>query len=268
MPFKTGLTFTYDCGEFEKNMDLALALADAKGFKARKAQSRKEGKLRGFGLSNTIERAAPASTEGAEIRFDRSGTATLFSGANSQGQGHETMLKQLVCDRLGLDPAEVQYVQGDTDQVFFGEGTGSSRSATMASSAFHMAGEKIVAKARAIAAHLLKVDESDLQIRRRSVFDVQDQPHADDQGNRRRLVRSGQSAERHGARPDRHRDLFRTARQLSERLPRLRSRDRTRHRQGRDRALFAWSTTSAPCSTPCCCTGRSTAASRKAPGKR
>jgi carbon-monoxide dehydrogenase large subunit len=162
MPFKTGLTFTYDSGEFEKNMDLALELADFKGFKARKAQARKAGRLRGFGLSNTIERAAAASTEGAEVRFDRSGAATIFSGSNSQGQGHETVLKQLVCDRLGLDPNEVQYVQGDTDQVFYGEGTGGSRSATMAGSAFHLASEKIVAKARAIAAHLLKVNPDEL----------------------------------------------------------------------------------------------------------
>ena len=162
MPFKTGLTFTYDCGEFEKNMDLALELADAKGFAARKAKSRKAGKLRGFGMSNTIERAAAASTEGAEVRFDRSGAATLFSGANTQGQGHETVFKQMICDRLGLDPNEVRYVQGDTDEVFYGEGTGGSRSATMAGSAFHLASEKIVGKARAIAAHLLKVDASEL----------------------------------------------------------------------------------------------------------
>jgi carbon-monoxide dehydrogenase large subunit len=162
MPFKTGLTFTYDSGEFEKNMDMALEIADAKGFKARKAEARKRGRLRGLGLSNTIERAAAASTEGAEVRFDRSGAATIFSGSNSQGQGHETVLKQLVCDRLGLDPKDVQYVQGDTDQVFYGEGTGGSRSATMAGSAFHLASEKIVAKARAIAAHLLKVDADEL----------------------------------------------------------------------------------------------------------
>ncbi len=96
------------------------------------------------------------------MRFDRSGAATIFSGSNSQGQGHETVLKQLVCDRLGLDPKDVQYVQGDTDQVFYGEGTGGSRSATMAGSAFHLASEKIVAKARAIAAHLLKVDADEL----------------------------------------------------------------------------------------------------------
>jgi carbon-monoxide dehydrogenase large subunit len=163
MPFKTGLTFTYDSGEFEKNMDLALDLADVKGFQARKAQARKRGRLLGFGISNTIERAAAAGLEGAEVRFDRSGAATLFSGSNTQGQGHETVFKQLVCDRLGLDPKDVHYVQGDTDQVFFGEGTGGSRSATMAGSAFYLATEKIVAKARAIAAHLLKVDETDLK---------------------------------------------------------------------------------------------------------
>jgi carbon-monoxide dehydrogenase large subunit len=163
MPFKTGLTFTYDSGEFEKNMDLALELSDRKGLKARKADARKRGKLLGFGISNTIERAGAPSTEGAEVRFDRSGSLILFSGSNSQGQGHETIFKQLVCDRLGLNPYEAQYIQGDTDQVFYGEGTGGSRSATLAGSAFHLATEKVVTKARAIAAHMLKVEESDLK---------------------------------------------------------------------------------------------------------
>jgi carbon-monoxide dehydrogenase large subunit len=163
MPFKTGLTFTYDSGEFEKNMDLALELSDRKGFKMRRAEARRRGKLLGFGISNTIERAGAPSTEGAEVRFDRSGSVILFSGSNSQGQGHETVFKQLVCDRLGLDPHEAQYVQGDTDEVFYGEGTGGSRSATLAGSAFHLATEKVVTKARAIAAHMLKVDEVDLK---------------------------------------------------------------------------------------------------------
>jgi carbon-monoxide dehydrogenase large subunit len=163
MPFKTGLTFIYDSGEFEKNMDLALELSDRKGLKARKADARKRGKLLGFGISNTIERAGAPSTEGAEVRFDRSGSLILFSGSNSQGQGHETIFKQLVCNRLGLNPYEAQYIQGDTDQVFYGEGTGGSRSATLAGSAFHLATEKVVTKARAIAAHMLKVEESDLK---------------------------------------------------------------------------------------------------------
>ena len=162
MPFKTGLTFTYDSGEFEKNMDMALELADVKGFKKRREESRKRGKLRGLGISNTIERAAAPGTEGAEVRFDRSGTATLFSGSVTAGQGHETVFKQLVCDRLGLNPEEVRYVQGDTEEVFYGEGTGGSRSATMAGSAFLMATEKVVEKAKAIVAHALKVDVADV----------------------------------------------------------------------------------------------------------
>jgi aerobic carbon-monoxide dehydrogenase large subunit len=162
MPFKTGLTFIYDSGEFEKNMDLALELADAKGFKKRREESRKRNKLRGFGISNTIERAAAASTEGAEVRFDRSGTATLFSGSVTAGQGHETVFKQLVCDRLGLHPDEVRYVQGDTDEVFYGEGTGGSRTSTMSSAAFLMATDKVIEKAKAIVAHALKVEATDV----------------------------------------------------------------------------------------------------------
>jgi aerobic carbon-monoxide dehydrogenase large subunit len=163
LPFKTGLTFTYDSGEFEKNMDMALKLADYAGFAARRAEANKRGRLRGIGLSNTIERAAAASLEGAEIRFDRSGAVTLFSGSVSQGQGHETVFKQIVCDRLGLDPAEVQYLQGDTDQLFFGEGTGGSRSATLAGSAFLRASEKIIDKATRIAAHRLGVALDDVK---------------------------------------------------------------------------------------------------------
>jgi carbon-monoxide dehydrogenase large subunit len=162
MPFKTGLTFTYDCGEFEKNMDLALELADVKGFKRRREESRKRGKLRGLGLSNTIERAAAGGTEGAEVRFDRGGTATIFSGSMTAGQGHETVFKQLVCDKLGLHPDDVRYVQGDTDEVFYGEGTGGSRSSTMSSAAFTMAIDKVVAKAKIIAAHALKVETTDV----------------------------------------------------------------------------------------------------------
>jgi carbon-monoxide dehydrogenase large subunit len=162
MPFKTGLTFTYDCGEFEKNMDLALKLHDSAGFKRRREEARKRGKLRGLGISNTIERAAAPGTEGAEVRFDRSGSVTLFSGSVTAGQGHETVFKQLACDRLGLHPDDVRYVQGDTDEVFYGEGTGGSRTSTMSSAAFQMATDKVIEKARAIAAHALKTDVADV----------------------------------------------------------------------------------------------------------
>jgi aerobic carbon-monoxide dehydrogenase large subunit len=163
MPYKTSVTFTYDCGEFEKNMNLALDAADKRGFERRRAESKKNGKLRGLGFSNTIERSAAPGLEGAEIRFDRTGSVSIFSGSINQGQGHETAFKQVVCDYLGLDPNEVTYIQGDTDQVFFAEGTGGSRSAAFSGSAFTLAAEKVEAKGKAIAAHMLKVDIADIK---------------------------------------------------------------------------------------------------------
>ena len=163
MPFKSGLTFTYDCGEFEKGLEMALELADFAGFEHRRAEARGRGKLRGFGISNTIERAAAGGFEAAEIRFDRGGTVTLLSGSITQGQGHETVYKQLLCDRLGIHPDQVHYVQGDTDKVAIGEGTGGSRTAALGGSAVHLATERIVTKARVIAAAMLGGDPDEVR---------------------------------------------------------------------------------------------------------
>src|SRR5215216_566256 len=163
MPFKTGLTFTYDSGEFEKTMDLALRAADLAGYPRRREEAQKRGKLRGIGFAYAIERAGTLGFEGAEVRFDRSGAVTLLSGSCSQGQGPETVFKQLVCDRLGMHPDEVDYIQGDTDKVFFGQGTGGSRSATLSVLNDTATTEKIIAKAKELAAHLLKIDVADLK---------------------------------------------------------------------------------------------------------
>src|SRR5207245_6616782 len=133
-------------------------LAAAAGFEGRRADARRRGKLRGIGIANTIERAAAGGFEAAEIRFDRSGTVTLVSGSITQGQGHETVYKQLLCDRLGIHPDQVHYVQGDTEKVAIGEGTGGSRSAALGGSAVHLATERIVAKAKIIAASVLGAD--------------------------------------------------------------------------------------------------------------
>ncbi|MCC7348775.1 MAG: xanthine dehydrogenase family protein molybdopterin-binding subunit [Variibacter sp.] len=162
-PYQTALLFKFDCGEFEKNMDMALELAEFRDFPKRRAEAKKRGRLRGIGLSNSIERAGTTGFEGAEVRFDRGGTVTLFSGSVNHGQGHETVFTQLVCDRLGLEPKDVTYVQADTDKVFFGEGTGGSRSATMSGAAFHEAIEKVIVKAKRIAAHGLKVAVEDVK---------------------------------------------------------------------------------------------------------
>jgi aerobic carbon-monoxide dehydrogenase large subunit len=162
MPYKTALAFTYDSGAFERSMDMTIDMADVAGFAKRREDATKRGKLRGLGIANTIERAAPPGFEVGEIRFDRTGGVTLYSGSINHGQGHETVFKQIVCDRLGIDPGEVVYIQGDTDKVAQGEGTGGSRTASLGGSAFHVASEKIVVKAKKIAAHILDIDEDDI----------------------------------------------------------------------------------------------------------
>ncbi len=163
MPFKSGLTFTYDCGEFATTLSKAERAADMAGFPARRDAAKKRGKLRGLGLSNTIERAAAPGFEAAEVRFDSSGTVTLLSGSISQGQGHETIYKQILCDRLGLKPDQVHYVQGDTDKVAIGQGTGGSRSATLGGSAVLAASDKIIAKGTAIAAKIMGIDAGEVK---------------------------------------------------------------------------------------------------------
>src|SRR5262249_28891276 len=155
--FKTGLVYTYDCGAFEQNMDAVLDRADYAGFAVRRTEARGRGKLRGFGLANAIERAAaPPGPETAEIRFDPSGSATLLVGTTAQGQSHETMYKILLGEKLGLDSDDVMMLQGDTDKVPWGTGTFGSRSAVIGGSAVYRAADKIIAKGRRIAAHLLE----------------------------------------------------------------------------------------------------------------
>ncbi len=162
MPYKTALTFTYDCGEFEKGMDQALALADWSGFSERKTKSKGQGKRRGIGLANAIERAAAPGMEYAEIRFDPGGDATLMVGTTSQGQGHETMYRQIAATRLGLGPGEMSVVEGDTDAVAFGSGSFGSRSAAIGGTALWLAADKVIEKGKRIAAPLLEAAEADV----------------------------------------------------------------------------------------------------------
>jgi carbon-monoxide dehydrogenase large subunit len=165
LPYTTPLSFTYDCGAFDRNMDMVLEMADCAGFAERRREAGRRGKLLGFGFSNSIEKAASPGYEGMEVRFDRSGSATILSGAFSQGQGHETSFVQLACQRLGLTPDDIRYVSGDTDKVFFGEGTGGSRTATIAGAALNFALEKIIDKGRRLASHVLGAPPEDIEFR-------------------------------------------------------------------------------------------------------
>jgi len=164
LPYQSPLGPYYDCGEFGKNLDMALKLADVDGFADRRDASRKRGKLRGLGIANAIEQAAGTiQPEYAEIRFNPSGTAMLLMGTKAQGQGHETAFKQILHERLGIDPYDVQYIDGDTDRVAFGMGTNGSRSIVLGGSALYLAAGKVIDKAKRIAAHLLEASAQDLE---------------------------------------------------------------------------------------------------------
>jgi aerobic carbon-monoxide dehydrogenase large subunit len=164
MPYRNPLGPIYDCGEFEANMNLALQISDYRGFATRKKSASERGLLRGIGIANAIEQAAgTVQPEYAEIRFNPSGSATILLGTKSQGQGHETMYKQILHERLGIDPAEVQFVEGDTERVAFGMGTNGSRSTVLGGSALWIAGGKVIEKGAKIAAHLLEGSVDDVE---------------------------------------------------------------------------------------------------------
>ena len=163
MPFKTGLVFTYDCGEFEKNLTDGLEMIDYSGFKARRSESEANGKLRGIGISNTIERAGGPSMEEATVRIDKTGNIMVMAGTISQGQGHDTVYKQIVAEQLGVPVDRIRVREGDTDMQGIGGGTGGSRSATCGGSAVYRAVLAAIDKAKRLAAHQMEASVDDIE---------------------------------------------------------------------------------------------------------
>ncbi len=162
MSYATPLGLTYDSGEFARNMQDALAAADAAGFAARKAASRARGRYRGLGHATYIEQSGMPPDEFAELRFDPAGTLTILMGTQSSGQGHHTAYAQLAAERLGLPLDKVRVLQGDTHAIAFGRGTGGSRSLPVGVAALAHAADKLIAKGKKIAAHLLEAAEADI----------------------------------------------------------------------------------------------------------
>jgi carbon-monoxide dehydrogenase large subunit len=162
MPYKNAFGVTYDYGAFAELLDQALRAAAYDDFPARREAAARRGRLRGVGIGFAIERAASPGLEFAEIRFNPGGSTILFMGTKNQGQGHETTFKQILNERLGLEPAEVQFIDGDTDRVAFGIGSTGSRSTVIGGTALWLAADKIVAKGKRVAAHLLEAAAADL----------------------------------------------------------------------------------------------------------
>jgi carbon-monoxide dehydrogenase large subunit len=166
MPFKTGLVFTYDCGEFARGMDMALGLADRAGFAKRRAEARQHGKLRGLGIANPIEVAGGPYTamnpDTAELRVNADGSVSLFSGSTSMGQGNETAFAQIVSEKLGVPPERIQVFWGDSDALGAGRGNGGSGALTVGGSAVTRATEKVIERGRRIAAGMLEAAPEDV----------------------------------------------------------------------------------------------------------
>jgi carbon-monoxide dehydrogenase large subunit len=163
MPYTTPSAVTYDSGDFGRNLDDCLALADWPGFAERRRHSEAVGRLRGIGLASYVEMAAADRLESTDIAFNADGTVTVHIGTMSSGQGHETTYAQLLHEELGIPFERIVIVEGDTDRLPQGGGSGGSRSAQMAAAVIHVTAAKIRDKARAIAAHMLEAAESDIE---------------------------------------------------------------------------------------------------------
>ncbi len=165
MPYTTAFGVTYDCGDFPRNLDECLAEGAYDAFEERWRRARQHGRYRGIGMSNTVCGVGNTNFEHAEVRFDSGGGITLLCGAMDHGQGHQTAFRQILADRLGIDPDRIRYRFGDTDQVTAGMGTFGARSAILAGSAIAVAADKIIEKGKSIAAHLLEAGAHDIEYR-------------------------------------------------------------------------------------------------------
>jgi carbon-monoxide dehydrogenase large subunit len=184
LPYKTATGLMYDSGDFVANMRSVLAASDFKGLARRRAAAGKRGKLLGYGLANYVECPVGAPHERVDLRVQaQDEIIRLVVGTQSTGQGHETSFAQVVADLCGVTPEQVQVVSGDTDQVVSGGGSHSDRSMRIAGALMVQAGEEIMARARAVAAHALGAKPREIAYndglfsapqtnRRLSLFDV------------------------------------------------------------------------------------------------
>jgi carbon-monoxide dehydrogenase large subunit len=177
-PYQTPVAVQYDTGDYHKTMDRLMEMADRDGFEARAAESRKRGKLRGLGVNAYIEACGVAPSnlvgqlgaraglyESATVRVNATGGLVVMTGSHSHGQGHETAFPQVVADMIGIDENMVEIVHGDTANTPMGMGTYGSRSLAVGGSAIVKATNKIIAKAKKIAAHLMEASEGDIELK-------------------------------------------------------------------------------------------------------
>jgi aerobic carbon-monoxide dehydrogenase large subunit len=163
LPYKTASAVTYDSGEFAALTKQAFELADGSGFARRKRESARRGKLRGLGIGNFLEVTAPPSKELAAIGFNADGTVTLTTGTLDFGMGHATPFAQVLSEKLGIPFEKIILVQGDSDKVFMGGGSGGSKSIMHSGTAIVEASAKVIDKGKEIASHVLEAAVADIE---------------------------------------------------------------------------------------------------------
>jgi carbon-monoxide dehydrogenase large subunit len=163
MPFAASSGVTYDSGDFLGVFNKALEISDHAGFAKRKKESRKRGKLRGIAVGSYLEVTAPPGVELGKIVFEDDGSVKLITGTLDYGQGHATPFAQVMADQLGVPFEAVKLVQGDSDIVHTGNGTGGSRSITASGMAIVEASKLVIEKGKKAAAHLMEASESDIE---------------------------------------------------------------------------------------------------------
>ena len=165
-PFQASTGSVYDSGDFTAVLEKALEAADWEGFAARKAESKARGRLRGRGIGNFLECTAPPMKEQGEIRFDEDGTVTIITGTLDYGQGHWTPFAQVLHQSLGVPFESIRLVQGDSDLLVAGGGTGGSKSLMASGAAIMEAAQLVIEKGRVAAAHMLEAAVADIEFER------------------------------------------------------------------------------------------------------
>jgi len=163
MPFNAASGNVYDSGDFPGLFEAALEAADVTGFKQRKRESRKAGRLRGLGVGCYVETTASGTAEMGGIRFNDDGTVTIITGTLDYGQGHAAAFAQVLTQKLGVPFERIKLVQGDSDRLVTGGGTGGSRSAMLSGTAIMQASDKVIAQGKQIAAHVLEASAGDIE---------------------------------------------------------------------------------------------------------
>ncbi|MEA3072943.1 MAG: aerobic carbon-monoxide dehydrogenase large subunit, partial [Alphaproteobacteria bacterium] len=163
IPIKTASGSTYDSGDFPGVLKHALEVADVKGFASRKRESRKRGKVRGLGIGSFLEVTAPPSKEMGGIRFEADGTVTIITGTLDYGQGHAAPFAQVLSDKLGIPFERIRLLQGDSDELLAGGGTGGSKSIMHSGTAIVEAAGKVIEQGKQIASHVLEAAVSDIE---------------------------------------------------------------------------------------------------------